>query len=360
MSDVPRISFLLIGAGWRSEFYLRVAKALPSRFEVCGLVDTIPGKAAETAARWGIPGYAGLPDALRAGRPHFAVSAVPPQATPAVIEEAAELELPILVETPPALDIETLARLDGLVRTGARVQVAEQYHRQPVLAAQIAVAHSGRLGEVNEARVSVGHDYHGVSVLRKLLGVGFADATIRASRFETPLVAGPTRAGDPTTEELIASDQTLALLDFGTKFGMYDFAVQHYRSWIRSTRVLVRGSRGEIDGTRVTYLKDFRTPMVCELRRISTGEGTNQEGHYLRGLAMGEEWIYRNEFAPARFMDDEIALASCLAAMGEYVDGGPGPYSLAEASQDQYLQLLIQQACDTGQPVHSTRQAWAV
>ncbi|WP_104178272.1 hypothetical protein [Cryobacterium sp. Y50] len=63
---------------------------------------------------------------------------------------------------------------------GALIQVAEQYHLEPMLSSQIAVARSGILGTVREASVSVCHDYHGMSVLRRMLGIGFENATITA------------------------------------------------------------------------------------------------------------------------------------------------------------------------------------
>jgi hypothetical protein len=70
--------------------------------------------------------------------------------------------------------------------------------------------------------------------------------------------------------------------------------------------------------------------------------------------------VYTNPVMPGRLFDDEIAIADCLLRMSAYVAGGPAFYSLAEASQDHYLSLLIHEAVTTGKPVRSTRQAWAI
>lgn len=59
-------------------------------------------------------------------------------------------------------------------------------------------------------------------------------------------------------------------------------------------------------------------------------------------------------------MDDEIAIAAMLEQMGDYARGvGPGPYSFAEAAQDQYLSLTMMEAAKTGETVKTSRQPWA-
>ena len=44
---------------------------------------------------------------------------------------------------------------------------------------------------------------------------------------------------------------------------------------------------------------------------------------YHEGITLGDEWVYRNPFVPARLTDDEIAVATCLERMVAYVEGGP-------------------------------------
>ena len=45
--------------------------------------------------------------------------------------------------------------------------------------------------------------------------------------------------------------------------------------------------------------------------------------------------------------------------MRVYVGGGPDVYSLAEASQDNYLQLAIRRAVETGEAVRTEPQPWS-
>ena len=125
--------------------------------------------------------------------------------------------MPVLTETPPADDVLTLLGLIELVRRGARIQVAEQYHLQPLLRAQLDLAAGGLLGTFTSAQCSVAHDYHGMSLLRRALGIGFESATITAREFSSPLIAGRDRAGDPVEEKTVTSRQVTAHLDFGDK-----------------------------------------------------------------------------------------------------------------------------------------------
>lgn len=141
--------------------------------------------------------------------------------------------------------------------------------------------------------------------------------------------------------------------------GTYDFDDQQYRSWIRSPSLLVRGSHGELRDETVRYLDDFRTPAVARLERLDAGGAGNHEGLFLRGYTLNGARVYSNDYLPARLPDEELSIASLLTAMGEYVRGGREVYRVAEAAQDQYLQLMVRRAAESGAPVVTERQAWA-
>jgi hypothetical protein len=354
-------TFALVGAGWRGQYFLRVARALPDQFRVSGVVVRDPARAEEISAAWHVrthPSLAALLDAAQ--RPDFLVLAVDRASAPALLAEAAAADLPVLTETPPAADLAGLREVWELVAAGARVQVAEQYLFHPWHAARLAVARSGRLGRVTHAQVSIAHGYHGVSLLRRLLGVGFEPARITAREFVAPLVAGPGRQGLPPEERVVEAPQVIAQLDYGDRLGVHDFTTGQYRSWIRAPRLLARGERGEIRDAEVSYLKDFRTPVTLALRRMDSGGSGGPEGGGHLGILAGAEWVYENPFSGADLSDDEIAGATSLLGMVEHVRaGGLGPYPFAEAAQDQYLALCIEQACASGDAVTTERQPWA-
>ncbi|MFT4030269.1 MAG: Gfo/Idh/MocA family oxidoreductase [Protaetiibacter sp.] len=358
MTAAP-VRFGIVGSGWRSDSFLRISREAPSLFEVAGLVSRSAGTRAATEAAWGVPGFAHVDELVDVTRPEFVVLSVPRTVVPGIVEHLVDRGVPVLTETPPAIDLGAAEELFRRVAGRGVVQVAEQYHRSPVLAAQLAIARSGRLGTVSQAMVAQCHDYHGVSVLRRALGVRGEAAIITASVFESPLVAGPDRTGDPVEERIVTARQLTARFDFGDRLGIYDFAPEQYFSWIRANRLLVRGDRGEIRDGEVRSLESFDHPVVEELRRVSTGEGGNLEGMFLRGIQLGAEWVFANPFMPSRLNDDEIAIASMLLGMREHIGGGPDVYSLAEASQDLYLALVMKEAAATGAPVRTSPRAWA-
>ncbi len=353
------VEFAIVGGGWRAEFFLGVGQALPQLFTVSGIVVRDAARASLLRQKWGVRTYGTLDELVARAHSTFVVVSVAEPSAPGVIRELVARGMPVLAETPPAPDLEGLNELYHLTMRGARIQVAEQYAFQPLHAARIAVAQSGKLGVVSQAQVSVTQDYHAMSLIRKLLGIQFEDAVIRAQHFLSPVIAGPTRQGPPAEEKTVAVPQVIAQLDFGNKLAVYDYTNDQHRSWIRSSRVLVRGERGEIHDTRVRYLRDFATPITTDLLRQDAGQEGNLEGYFHTGILLGDEWVYRNPFAPARLNDDEIAVATCLTGMAAYVAGGPPVYDLAEAAQDHYLGLMVHRAVETGEPVRTTRQTWA-
>ncbi len=351
--------FAIVGAGWRGDGFLRIAAAVP-QMKVCGVVARNPERARAIESNWDVPSYSSVVELLESCRPSFVVACVSAQSMPDVCTELAGHGVPVLAETPPAADLEGLVKLYAtLVEGGARIQVAEQFWAQPLHAARQAVVDSGVLGPVNQVNMSVCHGYHAMSLIRRLLGVGFEDAMIRGQRLKARVVAGPDRSGPPSEERIVEVETDFATLDFGGRLGAYEFTVPQYRSWIRGQRVCIRGERGEIIDDQVRYLKDVATPIHSALIRHDAGRNGNHEGLFVKAIQFQDRWVYRNPLAPARLSDEEIAMGQCLLAMQRYVEDGISFYSLEEACQDQYLALSCTRAIESGGVVVTEAKAWA-
>ena len=352
------IQFGIVGTGWRTRSYLRCARACPERFRVTAVVSREPASKARLALEYGIDLVGSIDEMLAKGKPDFVVTSVPWKANPDTIRELVVRGLPVLSETPPATTVEEMAALCSLMKAGAKIQVAEQYHLQPLHAARIAFARSGKMGRVTQAQLSVCHGYHGISLLRRLLGVGFENAMIRARTWASPIVKSPDRTGSPEKEEIVQTQQELAWLDFGDRLGVFDFIEDQYFSYIRGQRVCVRGERGEIIDDRTRYLVDQQTVIEVPFVRHDTGALGNFDGHYHKGYTVGEQWLYRNPMAPGELTDDEVAVGDCMIRMADYARGGPDFYSVAEACQDRYLDIKMKEAEESGREVWTEKQSW--
>jgi predicted dehydrogenase len=352
------LSFGIIGSGWRAEFFLRIARDLPERFPLAGVVARNPDKRAELGRSWAVPTFSTLDELLSKGRPDFLVTSVSASANLEWLEILSERGIPVLSETPIGRDLKELHRVIDLERAGARIQVAEQYIFQPLHAARLALIESGKLGVIHEADVSIAHGYHGVSLLRHFLRTGLRLPRITARRFTSRIVEGPHRNRLPTERKIVESVRTIAQLDYGDRLGIFDFTGDQYHSWIRSPRLMVRGEEGEINQTTVRLLKRFDAPFQFELVRRDTGHAGNLEGYSHRSISGGGEVLYENPYPDMRWNDDEIAVATSLSRMAIYLTEGEPAYSATEACYDCYLDQLIAEAATSGEVVVGETQPW--
>lgn len=355
---MAKIEFAIVGSSWRAEFFLRIARACPDQFEVVGITSRNPEKRERLKQVWQVEAFPHVADLLQHTQPQFVVTCIPREVNVFIIKELAQRGVPVFSETPPAPTIEGLIELFELTQQGAKIQVAEQYHLQPRHAARLQVVQQGLLGPISQTQISVAHDYHGISLMRKILGVGFQPPKIQGTAFTSSLIQGPSREGPPTERKIVEAEQQFFHFDYGDKLGLYDFSYVQYFSEIRNERLLIRGENGEMVNDTITYLKDYLTPIQLSLVRHVAGANGNLEGNFLKGLQLGDHWVYRNPFIPVPLTDDEIAIASCLVGMADYVKGGEAFYSLAEAAQDQYLSLLCEQALGEGKTIQAEVMPW--
>ncbi len=349
------IRFAIVGTGWRSHFFLRTAVACPDRFEVTALVSRTPEKKEEFHRLYGVKLVPSLDDAV-ATNPLFILTSLPSAVNPRVVCELAARNVPVLSERHPGKTLEDLTGLAALVKQGAKIQVTNQFYLQPHHAARLAFVQSGKLGRISQAQISA---ERGFGLLRKFLGVTFENPTITATSIAAPLIKFNNFRDAREGAALVDSHQTIAWFDYGDRFGIFDFDDAQYGSLIRNQRMLVRGDHGELIDHHASYLRSDLTCIEVDFTRHSAGLAGNLEGNYLKGYQADGEWVYRNPLAPAALSDEEIAIGDCLLRMATHLDGGPPVYSLADACQDWYLFLLVQEAQKSGKPVKADTQLWA-
>jgi len=345
-------SFAVVGAGWRASAYWRLAAHLED-VSCAGVVVRSP-------RRLPVAAFASVDECLAVAKPDFLVTAVPWSVNPGVIERAVERGAPVLAETPPAPDLAGLRTLWRAVGSSDLVQVAEQYRLMPSHAARAAAVRSGSIGAPTQVHVSSTQLYHAVSLMRGLLGAGRTPVTVRAGRYQAPLVDPLNRAGWTDDDVPKLATTTIATLDFGHgRSGLYDFTDNQTRNQLRFRRILVRGTHGELQDNEIVRLAAPRTIVHTPLVRRQTGHDLDLQGFDTDHIALGGEVLFRNPYVGQRFNDDEIATAALLQAMAAWVRGdGPPPYPLAEGTHDHHVALAIEEAADTDRTVTTTAEPW--
>lgn len=359
----------VVGTGWRAEFFLRLAALLPE-VELVGVVARRAEAREQARARWHVPAVETPAELVRQHRPHLVLTCASREANPALLVELVGLGVAVLSETPPAAAEADLHRLWEAVGAGDRVHVAEQYLFMPAHAARLELVRRGLLGEVGQVQVSSTHDYHAVSMARGLLGVGLEPAEVTARAVVAPLVQPLTRQGWTDDEAPRPATTTLAVIEWEGRSALYDFTDNQWHNPLRTRRILVRGSRGELDGDEVTRFAGPRTVLRSSIVRRQLGYDLDLDGYDTEHLSFEGEVLWRNPFLDHaddaargrgwRLSDEELAIATSLRqAAGWALGEGPGPYPLADACQDHLLSLAVHEAAATGRTVRAHPAPWS-
>ena len=334
------LSYVIAGSGYRAEYFGRVAQTWPELFRALFLCRS-EEKAAKLKRNTGVDAVL-TAEAAEAFRPDFIVVAVDRGHVAGVTEEWLARGWSVVTETPVGDAEDKLERLRRLGEGGAKIVCCEQYHRQPLLAAGLEAVRQGLIGAPQTAYISLVHDYHAASLIRRALLVGKESYTLRGSRRVSPAVETDSRYGaildGRVTDEV--RDQALVTFESG-KTAIYDFAPLQYRSYIRARHFTVRGDRGEWSDTTLYGLDERNRPWRQALMPEIPEKYRCLDTQYLRDL--------RKAWRPELFLDtlqDEYAIATILLDMGEYLSGGPSPYPLWEAIEDARFWLRIQEAVE--------------
>jgi len=355
------IHIAVVGTGWRARFYLRLALAIPEKFQIVGIVTRRAENVDALIQEFNSPVFTSITEMITKAKPEYVVSSVPWAANPEVLTTLVAANIPTLSETPPAPDADQLRNLWSEVGDRNLVQVAEQYLLLPGHAARLAATKRGEIGTVTSVQVSSTHGYHAVSMMRGFLGDPYGPTSINASTFIAPLVDPLIRgAWNPDQSEKQATT-TIATIDFGNgKSGLYDFTSNQWHNQLRSRRILVRGSHGEISNDELIRLASPTSIVKSQFNRYQVGHDLNLDGHDTEHISLNGAVIWQNPYIGARLMDEEIAIASMMEKMGAWVrQSGPAPYPLASASQDHLISLAIDDSVRTGMPVTTATEAWA-
>lgn len=270
---MSKIRFGLIGSGWRAEFYIRIAKALPEMFDLAAVMIRSKEKGEAFSAKFGVKVVNTL-DELVEKEPEFVVMAIKRGIVTENLITLFERGIPVLTETPPGEDVEALHQLwDAYQKYQPKVQVAEQYFQQPLYASWYKAICDGKLGEVENINISSLHGYHGASIIRQFLRTGFENCRIYGKRYWFDVTETYGREGMVFDGEVVKCSRDRLTMEFDNgKVAYFDFSdPAQYHSFIRTRQLTVQGTRGEIDDLTIRYLNAQNIPVTQDLRRIDLG-----------------------------------------------------------------------------------------
>lgn len=351
---MDKIRFGIVGSGWRSLFYVRIAKALPQHFTLTGVLVRNGEKKRLFEEKHGVDAYMDREEFLRTA-PDFVVVAVSKPSICDVIREYVDLGIAVLAETPAALSVEKLEELWRMRQEGARIQVAEQYFLFPTVAAKLEAVRRGYLGELHCADLSYAHDYHAASLFRRFLNIGMERAVLRGEKYTFPVVDTDTRDGITYEGKVVPRYRNRVTIEYESgRVGFYDFSGVSYHSYIRDRHIRVQGQRGELDDEVLCCVGANNEPLKLRLEpMVDSGEGG------IVAVAMGEHTLYRTPFQGIRLNEDEIAIASFLLGMKKFLEDKAEVYPLAEALQDSYFSILMKEAfVNPGKEIVSEKMLW--
>ena len=351
------LSFVIVGSGWRAMFYVRIALRYPDCFQLRYLLCRTQEKAERFQREYGIPVTTDV-SLCEGARPDFVVVAVDRASKFAVTKQWLEKGFAVLSETPAAETADELEELWALRRAGARLQIAEQYIRYPLIAALLRAIERGLLGDPCAVELSLAHDYHAASLIRHMLrcdGPPFPAFRLCGRAYEFPVEETDSRYGAVTDGSVKLRSRVRLTLEFDNgKVAFYDFDGVQYHSAIRARHITIQGQRGEWNDTAVRYADDAHRPVREEIKAWL--DPAYEILHTRELLELSQTW---KPEVHMETLQDEYAIATLMLDMRALIDQNREGYPLSEVLEDACTWLLMDEAVkNPGQIVTSRPRAW--
>ena len=298
---------VLFGTGWRSMFYIRIAKALPELLEIVSVCT----RKSERAEMLNAEGMNAVTDSIKAlSVPHdIVIVSSGPDGFFSLMKMLDERHETVLTETTflslSDRELDELSSMKGFV--------AEQYQYTPLFAS--AIASLDIIGNVDQLYLSGLHNHHAASIARIILGFsGCVPDEILSTSFPSRILCTGSRKGMTVNGGMENYERKIRALRFGDKLFINDFSSNQYASYLYGKHFEIRGDRGVITEREVRTVGDDGRPVVLPFifhRDWTTGNGSLTLSH----VTLGSRTLFSNPFYPASLNDDEIAIAEILRRM---------------------------------------------
>lgn len=303
---------VLLGSGWRAQFYHRISYALPELLTISA-VCTHDRERALALRKAGINAFSQIEEALAAD--HDTVIAA---GSPALFAERMHFLMDrgesVISET-SFLSLSDEENRAFLTMKGA---VAEQYPFTPLYASVIASL--PLIGKVSQLFVSGLHNHHAAAIARLILDLDDRMPDEILSRdFSSSITKTGARDRIIRTKEQEAYTRKLRILSFGDRLFISDFSTNQYHSALYGKRIEVRGEYGVIteEGIRCVNSEGDAVFLPFIFHR---GHAAGNTTLTLSHVSAGERTVFTNPFYPAGLNDDEIGIALILSSYSQKRD----------------------------------------
>ena len=317
------INFVVIGGGWRAEFYIRIAKALPGIFNLSGVCVRNPKRAEYISQKYNVK-ISGTIDELLKEPFDFVVNCINKEDITELSLKLAEKGYYVLSETPVTKDMCTDCLCD-------KIQVAEHFHLKGTYQALKKIIDSKIIGDVNYINISTCHDYHAMSLIKYLLDDYEKPQLLYGSTIDDKMLKTNGREGVLPEKKILDTEQQIKIYKFKKATVVYDYNKEQYFSPIRKDRILIRGTNGEIENNNVRYFNSDKEFVSEDIKTVMSGL---LDGFYFDKIIFNGNVVFDYPFKQARLSEEEIAIAHCLVKMKEYTDTGKEFYSFKKAFED--------------------------
>ena len=267
MLNPKRLNIALVGAGGRG-----VGARLPSilrmkdRFNLVAICDMDEEKAGKVASEHGARAYNRIQDLVKKEALDVVAISTPGDSHHAIGTYLAENKINLIVETPLAMSLPAADLLiDAVDRNNVKLEVAEQYPRDPLHHMKRTVIDKGLIGEV----LRIYHlfntgGYHVVSSIRMLAGARATRVTGISQDRPIP------RVNRSSVRQFTSEAWSMGLIDFenGALAITAYSPLYHARAIGRKTVTLF-----QVDGTTGSIVED-EVHLTTEEQRLNGGVAT--------------------------------------------------------------------------------------
>lgn len=317
------INFIIIGGGWRAEFYLRIAKALPEKFNVSAICVRNHERANYIRDHFNVNVVSTIEDALKASF-DFIVNCINKDDISELSVELADKGYYVLAETPVSKPQLGTHNYDN-------IQIAEQFHLKGTYQSIKRIIDSGIIGKVTHINMSMAHDYHAMSLIRFLLNDYDEPKLLGNFSFKDTMLETNGRSGEFSDKKIIDKAQKVRLYQFKNATAIYDYNIEQYFSPIRKDRLLIRGTRGEIENNQVRYFNKNDEFVCSEIKHLTSG---HLDGFYKNKIVFEDMVVYDYPYKYARLSEEELAIAESMVKMFDYINNKIELYSYRLAYED--------------------------